>query len=415
MPTHFPAPSLPEVAFLGRSNVGKSSVINTLVGTKLARTSSTPGRTRSINFFEVRWPGKPRPEVIFADLPGYGYAKLSREISQEWPKFIEPYLNERPTLALCMALVDVNVPPQDSDRQLLDFLNASGRDFLLIATKSDRLSNNQLQNASKRPREAYPTAPVIPFSAKTGAGRDQVWKKIRRVREKFSCSRVPILNLFRLRKNACSLSRHQPIAPRKSSRQKLRRLRQARRNRQNHGPSSHGKRLKGVIDLMHVGRRKRGASYLSALKQSSLTHGARRPQEPSNPDTAPRRAPSRRGEAEKPTIPLPGQRALARNFQRCGNLGHVHRYQPAWLLRGGNLHLPAWSAHSRSPSKSIISGSKPTERCALPIPILAWGSAFTEMSGENRDAIARAAALSLAPFRDCRTGNTRAEREAFCP
>ena len=176
---HFPAPTLPEVAFLGRSNVGKSSVINTLVGTKLARTSSTPGRTRSINFFEVRWPGRPRPEVIFADLPGYGYAKLSREISQEWPKFIEPYLNERPTLALCVALVDVNVPPQDSDHQLLDFLNSSGREFLLIATKSDRLSNNQLQNALKGLAEAYPSAPVIPFSAKTGAGRDQVWNKIR--------------------------------------------------------------------------------------------------------------------------------------------------------------------------------------------------------------------------------------------
>jgi GTP-binding protein len=176
---HFPAPSLPEVAFLGRSNVGKSSVINTLVETKLARTSSTPGRTRSINFFEVRWPGKPRPEVIFADLPGYGYAKLSREISQEWPKFIEPYLNERPTLALCLALVDVNVPPQESDRQLLDFLNASGRDFLLIATKSDRLSNNQLRNALKGLADAYPTATVIPFSAKTGTGRDEVWHKIR--------------------------------------------------------------------------------------------------------------------------------------------------------------------------------------------------------------------------------------------
>jgi len=176
---HFPAPSLPEVAFLGRSNVGKSSVINTLVETKLARTSSTPGRTRSINFFEVRWPGKPRPEVIFADLPGYGYAKLSREISQEWPKFIEPYLNERPTLALCLALVDVNVPPQDSDRQLLDFLNASGRDFILIATKSDRLSNNQLRNALKGLADAYPTAMVIPFSAKTRTGRDEVWSKIR--------------------------------------------------------------------------------------------------------------------------------------------------------------------------------------------------------------------------------------------
>jgi len=181
---HFPAPSLPEVAFLGRSNVGKSSVINTLVETKLARTSSTPGRTRSINFFEVRWPGKPQPEVIFADLPGYGYAKLSREISQEWPKFIEPYLNDRPTLALCLALVDANVPPQASDRQLLDFLNASGRDFLVIATKSDRLSNNQLRNALKNLTEAYPTAPVIPFSAKTRAGRDEVWNEIRKsVRE----------------------------------------------------------------------------------------------------------------------------------------------------------------------------------------------------------------------------------------
>ena len=182
---HFPAPSLPEVAFLGRSNVGKSSVINTLVGAKLARTSSTPGRTRSINFFEVRWPGKPQPEVIFADLPGYGYAKLSREISEEWPKFIEPYLNERPTLALCVALVDVNVPPQASDRQLLDFLNASGREFLLIATKSDRLSNNQLRNALNGLTEAYPTAPVIPFSAKTGAGRDEVWKKIRQSAAEF--------------------------------------------------------------------------------------------------------------------------------------------------------------------------------------------------------------------------------------
>lgn len=182
---HFPAPSLPEVAFLGRSNVGKSSVINTLVETKLARTSSTPGRTRSINFFEVRWPGKPQPEVIFADLPGYGYAKLSREISQEWPKFIEPYLNERPTLALCLALVDVNVPPQDSDRHLLEFLNSSGRDFLLIATKSDRLSNNQLRNALKELAEAYPTATIIPFSAKTRTGRDEVWNKIRQSAAEF--------------------------------------------------------------------------------------------------------------------------------------------------------------------------------------------------------------------------------------
>src|SRR5437588_5351105 len=135
---HFPAPTLPEIAFLGRSNVGKSSVINSLVGAKLARTSSSPGRTRSINFFEIRSPGKPRPELIFTDLPGYGYAKVSREISQEWPKFVEPYLLQRPTLGLCLALIDINVPPQPGDRQLLNFLSASGRDFLIVATKSDR-------------------------------------------------------------------------------------------------------------------------------------------------------------------------------------------------------------------------------------------------------------------------------------
>jgi len=175
----FPAPTLPEIAFLGRSNVGKSSLINSLVGTKLARTSSTPGRTRSINFFEIRWPGKPRPELIFADLPGYGYAKISREISQEWPKFIEPYLEERPTLTLCVVLVDANVPPQPRDRQLLDFLNASNREFLLVATKSDRLSNNQLHAALRTLTDGYPAVLLLPFSAKTGAGREELWKQIR--------------------------------------------------------------------------------------------------------------------------------------------------------------------------------------------------------------------------------------------
>jgi GTP-binding protein len=185
---HFPAPTLPEIAFLGRSNVGKSSVINSLVGTKMARTSSTPGRTRSINFFEIRWPGKPRPELIFADLPGYGYAKISREISQEWPKFIEPYLNDRPTLGLCIVLVDVNVPPQQSDRQLLDFLQASDHEFLLVATKSDRLSNNQLGNALRTLTQEYPAARLLPYSAKTGAGRDELWAQIRQVAETFTAA-----------------------------------------------------------------------------------------------------------------------------------------------------------------------------------------------------------------------------------
>ncbi|MGA2857260.1 MAG: ribosome biogenesis GTP-binding protein YihA/YsxC [Candidatus Sulfotelmatobacter sp.] len=191
----FPVPTLPEIAFLGRSNVGKSSVINSLVGAKIARTSSTPGRTRSINFFAVRWPGKPRPELIFADLPGYGYAKISREISQEWPKFIEPYLNDRPTLALCVALVDVNVPPQHSDRQLLHFLNASRRDFLLVATKSDRLSNNQLNSALRVLAEEYPAARLLAYSAKTGAGRNELWTEIRQAAQQLagaSASSVPL-------------------------------------------------------------------------------------------------------------------------------------------------------------------------------------------------------------------------------
>jgi len=189
--SHFPAPSLPEIAFLGRSNVGKSSVINALVGAKLARTSSTPGRTRSINFFEIRWPGKPRPELIFTDLPGYGYAKLSREISQEWPKFIEPYLNDRPSLVLCIALVDANVPAQQSDRQLLEFLSASGHDFLVIATKSDRLSGNQLPTALRALEKEYPTARIVPFSAKTGAGQEQLWKEIRQAVERVPAVESP--------------------------------------------------------------------------------------------------------------------------------------------------------------------------------------------------------------------------------
>lgn len=176
---HFPPPSLPEIAFLGRSNVGKSSVINALVGTKLARTSSTPGRTRSINFFEIRRAGQPKPEMLFTDLPGYGYAKISREVSQDWARFVDPYLRERPSLALCLALVDANVPPQESDRHLLQFLGATGRPYVIIATKSDRLSHNELERAIRTMGEEYPGADIVPFSAKTGSGKEDLWRRIR--------------------------------------------------------------------------------------------------------------------------------------------------------------------------------------------------------------------------------------------
>src|ERR1700739_2876202 len=169
-----PPPALPEVAFLGRSNVGKSSVINTLVGKKLARTSSTPGRTRSINFFEIRRAGQPKPELLFTDLPGYGYAKISREISEEWGRFIDPYLEPRPNLALCLALIDANIPPQESDGQLLEFLGARGRPHIIVATKADRMTGNDRAQAMRRFNQERPGVPIIAFSAKTGDGKEEL-------------------------------------------------------------------------------------------------------------------------------------------------------------------------------------------------------------------------------------------------
>jgi GTP-binding protein len=175
----FPTADLPEIAFLGRSNVGKSSLINSLVGNKIARTSSTPGRTRSINFFEIRWPGKPKPELIFTDLPGYGYAKLSREVSQQWPSFIDPYLKARTVLALCVVLIDSNIAAQESDLQLIDFLRAAGRPFVVVATKSDRLSGNQQTNSLQTLSQRFGVPRLLLYSSKVGTGREQLWQEIR--------------------------------------------------------------------------------------------------------------------------------------------------------------------------------------------------------------------------------------------
>ena len=143
-PAQFPAAGVPEIAFLGRSNVGKSSLLNSLVGEKMAHVSSTPGRTRTINFFEIYLrSNNTLPDLRFADLPGYGYAKISRSISAEWPKFIEPYLAEREPLRLCVCLIDSNVPPQPRDKQLFEWLRHAGRAFVVVATKIDRLSGNE--------------------------------------------------------------------------------------------------------------------------------------------------------------------------------------------------------------------------------------------------------------------------------
>jgi GTP-binding protein len=178
----FPPPTVPEVAFLGRSNVGKSSLLNSLVGEKIAHVSSTPGRTRTINFVEIYLRARSdRPDLRFVDLPGYGYAKLSKSITAEWPKFIDPYLKERENLGGCIVLVDSNIPPQPSDQLLIEFLRAAQTSFLVVATKSDRLSGNKLKNSLNALCRALEIEEVVPYSARTGTGREQLWRAIKEI------------------------------------------------------------------------------------------------------------------------------------------------------------------------------------------------------------------------------------------
>ena len=173
----FPEPSVPEIAFLGRSNVGKSSLLNALVGEKAAKVSQTPGRTRAINFFALLDP-RQQPKIVFADLPGYGYAKISKSISAEWPRFIDPYLAERESLKLCICLVDSNIAPQPNDLKLLDWLRHAGRAFLVVATKTDRLSGNARTRNLLAIRKAFDLDEVLPVSAKTAAGIKDLWARI---------------------------------------------------------------------------------------------------------------------------------------------------------------------------------------------------------------------------------------------
>jgi GTP-binding protein len=154
----FPAPDVPEIAFLGRSNVGKSSLLNELVGEKAAKVSSTPGRTRAINFFALLDTSQ-RRKIVFADLPGYGYAKISKSISAGWPAFIEPYLAIRSTLKLCICLVGSNVTQQESDRQLIDWLRAAGRGFAVAATKIGCGNAGQHFERSRQPGTRERDAP----------------------------------------------------------------------------------------------------------------------------------------------------------------------------------------------------------------------------------------------------------------
>jgi GTP-binding protein len=173
----FPKAVAPEVAFLGRSNVGKSSLLNALVGEKAAKVSSTPGRTRAINFF-LLLDERGRKRISFADLPGYGYAKISKSISAEWPKFIEPYLSGRESLALCVCLVDSNIEAQPSDAQLFEWLRAAGREFVVVATKVDRLSGNERTRNLAALKKAHQLDGIIAVSAKTGYGLKELWARI---------------------------------------------------------------------------------------------------------------------------------------------------------------------------------------------------------------------------------------------
>jgi GTP-binding protein len=157
--------------------VGKSSLLNALVGEKAAKVSHTPGRTRAINFFALL-DSSQRRRLVFADLPGYGYAKISKSISAGWPEFIEPYLAIRSTLKLCVCLVDSNVPPQESDRQLMGWLRAAGRDFVVAATKIDRLSGNERTRNLLALKKGLELDKVLPVSAKTVYGLKELWARI---------------------------------------------------------------------------------------------------------------------------------------------------------------------------------------------------------------------------------------------
>lgn len=169
----WPRASLPEIAFLGRSNVGKSSLINSLLGVKgLARTSSTPGRTQSLNYFLIN------NRFHFVDLPGYGYARVPKNIRAEWGEMATNYLAKRSELVLSIQIVDSRHEPTSQDLQLHDWLQHHGKQGLVVATKSDKLSNNELRQSIERTRRMFGTEKVIAYSATTRRGREEVWRSI---------------------------------------------------------------------------------------------------------------------------------------------------------------------------------------------------------------------------------------------
>lgn len=165
-----------EIAFAGKSNVGKSSLINALMNRKaLARTSATPGKTQTINFYNIN-------DIMYlVDLPGYGYARVSEREKEQWGKLIERYLNTSKQLKAVFLLIDIRHEPSANDRQMYEWIVAQGYEPIIIATKLDKLKRSQVQKHVKMIKEGLRLLPgtvVIPFSAETKQGREEIWELI---------------------------------------------------------------------------------------------------------------------------------------------------------------------------------------------------------------------------------------------
>lgn len=171
-----PDNDLPEIAFAGKSNVGKSSLINGLLNRKsLARISAQPGKTQTINFYNVN------KNLYFVDLPGYGYAKVSVEIRAKWGKMIERYLHGSPQLKKVFLLIDIRHVPSENDCMMYDWIVDNGYEPVIICTKLDKIKRSQVQKNLKLIREKLDLVPgttMIPFSAQTKQGRDEIWNLI---------------------------------------------------------------------------------------------------------------------------------------------------------------------------------------------------------------------------------------------
>jgi GTP-binding protein len=173
-PDDFPRDQRAEIAFCGRSNIGKSSLINALTNSHgLARTSSSPGRTQTLNFFLIN------EQIYFVDLPGYGYAKVAKSIRDTWGPMIETYLRSREQLKLAVMLVDSRIPPTDSDLTMKQWLDHCRIPTAVVLTKTDKLSRNELNKTLRTSAALLETNEIFPFSAVTAFGKDALLNRIR--------------------------------------------------------------------------------------------------------------------------------------------------------------------------------------------------------------------------------------------